>query len=105
LPLRNPRETRGAAGSRVIDNQETGLAGCDGLVEGNLISGKTSWNSAGGVAHCDGQIRDNRVLDNRTFQGAAAGGLAWCHGLVESNTISGSGSDSVKASGGGLAHC
>ena len=91
--------------NRILDNQETGLAGCDGLVEGNLISGNTSWKSAGGVAYCDGEIRDNRILENQTFLGAAAGGLAWCHGLVESNTISGNGSDSTGASGGGLAYC
>ncbi len=91
--------------NRIIDNEETGLAGCNGLVEGNLISGNTSWRSAGGVAYCDGEIRDNRILENRTFLGAAAGGLAWCDGLVESNTISGNGSDALGASGGGLGYC
>ncbi len=91
--------------NRIIDNQETGIASCDGLVEANLIRGNTSWKSAGGVSYCDGQIRGNRILDNQTFQAAAAGGLAWCHGLIESNSIAGNASASMGASGGGLGYC
>ena len=91
--------------NRIIDNQETGIAFCDGLVEANLIRGNTSWKGAGGVSYCDGQIRGNRILENQTFQQEAAGGLAWCDGLIESNTISGNASASMHASGGGLAYC
>jgi hypothetical protein len=91
--------------NRIIDNQETGIACCDGLVEGNVISQNTSWKGAGGLAYCDGVIRGNRILENQTFQAGVAGGLAWCSGLIEGNTIAGNASASPAASGGGLAYC
>jgi hypothetical protein len=91
--------------NRIIDNQETGVACCDGLVEGNLIAGNTSWKSAGGLAWCDGVIRANWIQDNRTFQREAAGGLAWCQGAIEGNTISRNGSAGEGSSAGGLAFC
>jgi hypothetical protein len=53
-------------------------------VENNVVTGN-SGDFGGGVAGCDGIIRNNVITRNHAnFAGA---GLAYCHGLIENNTI------------------
>jgi hypothetical protein len=63
------------------DNDQVTRAG----IENNIIIGNSSsWG--GGLAFCDGTIRDNTISLN--FAGYCGGGLYSCTGIIEGNTIS-----------------
>jgi len=91
--------------NRIVNNQESGIACCNGLIQDNLIGSNTSWKGAGGLAYCDGVIRGNQIIANKTFKEHAAGGLAYCNGVIENNLIAGNAANSMASSSGGLAWC
>lgn len=98
-------------------------------IEKNVIAGNTAESAGGGIAHCNGTIRDNTVTNNTATLGGGlvdcagvivgnrityntalsggpyshrgGGGLARCAGLIEGNTIS----RNDASVGGGLYHC
>lgn len=81
-----------------------GVAWCDGLIEGNRISGNSAERSGGGLLWCDGTIARNIIAGNRSDCG---GGLAFCEGAIENNVIAcnaASGTDSWDG-GGGIYEC
>ncbi len=80
------------AGNQILDNHLEGVYSCDGLIQGNMISG----NSAG-LAFCNGSILDN-VIDGN----GDAGGLYSCDGEIAGNMITG---NYATTSGGGLFSC
>jgi hypothetical protein len=76
-----------------------GLAHCGGVIEGNVITLNSGgdvmvfpYNYTGGLAGCDGPIRNNVVCYNRSD------GVAGCDGNISNNTI-------VGNSGYGLGQC
>jgi hypothetical protein len=73
-----------------------GLCGCDGTIQGNIISGNTAEACGGGLMWCDGAIRNNVITRN------VGSGLRECGGVIENNTIYG---NSCYAPGGGLGDC
>jgi len=79
-------------GNTIVSNGREGVYMCDARIEGNTIS-----LNAGGLAFCNGLIRDNVIADN-----GDAGGLYFCNGEVAGNTIVGNYS---RTHGGGLYNC
>ena len=79
-------------GNRIIGNALEGIHSCDGLIQGNVISG----NSAG-IAFCNGSILDNTITDS-----TEGGGVYSCNGEIAGNTITGNYVDSYGA---GLYDC
>jgi hypothetical protein len=69
-------------------------------IENNTIRDNFAGQGGGGIALCDGVIRDNIISDN--FADDDGGGLCQCHGLLESNVIS---NNSAHDDGGGLSAC
>jgi hypothetical protein len=68
-------------------------------IQNNIILGNSA-QSGGGLAYCDGTIRDNTISGNRAdYQG---GGLCWCQGDIVSNTVT---DNFAQWSGGGLQGC
>ncbi|UCG48505.1 MAG: hypothetical protein JSU94_01775, partial [Phycisphaerales bacterium] len=93
----------------IKDNQSTMFAGgggifdCDGLIEGNVITGNHAGGCCGGgkggaLSECDGTIRGNIIRDNSGYYGA---GLSACNGRVVSNLLVAN----VAVHGGALADC
>ncbi len=76
-----------------------GVACCDGLIRNNTIQLNSAYDG-GGVAYCSGAIRDNTVQWNSAEY--KAGGLFDCDGIIEGNIINGNNSANLD---GGLAHC
>lgn len=79
-------------GNQIVGNAMEGIRSCDGLIQGNTISGNLA-----GIADCDGSILDNTISHN-----ANAGGLYSCSGEIAGNVITGNYS---PAEGGGLFEC
>ncbi|MEN6577663.1 MAG: right-handed parallel beta-helix repeat-containing protein [Phycisphaerales bacterium] len=79
-------------GNQILGNTLEGIHSCDGLIQGNTISGNNA-----GVAFCDGSILDNTISDN-----ADAGGLYSCSGEIAGNTITG---NYAATEGAGLFDC
>lgn len=73
-----------------------GLYHCNGEIKDNVITG----NSGGGLHSCNGVIERN-VISSNSAQGSG-GGLEWCNGTIQHNTIAG---NSATQYGGGLAYC
>ena len=69
------------------------------LIAHNIIRDNRAFRHGGGVAFCDGNIRDNTVSGNSAGTG---GGLYWCDGMIEGNTITG---NTAAGSGGGVCGC
>ncbi len=61
-----------------------GVALCDGAIRNNVISGNSA-SCGGGVALCDGTIRNNVISGNSASD--SGGGLWDCKGIIQSNTI------------------
>jgi hypothetical protein len=78
--------------NRILDNALEGVYSCDGLIQGNIVSGNRA-----GLAFCSGSILDNVISDNRD-----SGGLSSCNGQIAGNTITGNYS---ATQGGGLYQC
>lgn len=79
-------------GNTVTSNTEEGVYACQGLIQGNTITG----NSAG-LGNCDGTIEGNFISGN-----ANAGGLYFCQGTIQNNVIAG---NRATDDGGGLYRC
>ena len=69
--------TPAIVGNTITSSQQEGIYGCNGPIQGNTVS-----QNRGGIAYCDGDVRDNIVSNNR-LEGVYA-----CDGLIEGNTIS-----------------
>jgi len=75
-----------------------GLADCDGIIEGNRITGNSALFGGGGLYSCGGTIKNNTITDNEASWGA---GLIWCGGIIQNNIIA----LNSSAYGGGLHSC
>jgi hypothetical protein len=75
-----------------------GLAYCDGLIEGNTITGNRA-DYGGGLGGCNGLIRNNTITGNAAARG---GGLVHCNGTIRKNLVA---NNSSTVSGGGLCGC
>lgn len=80
-------------------------------IENNVITANKAANRGGGVAFCDGLIRNNTISGNSATgvcpesggnECGLGGGIAFCDGLVENNVVSG---NSSAFWGGGIAVC
>ncbi len=72
-----------------------GLAYCDGMIRGNVITGNSGgFVGGGGLSECDGDILNNVIAGNSG--GLSGGGLYGCDGIIQNNTV-------VDNTGGGLA--
>jgi hypothetical protein len=61
-----------------------GLALCDGAIRNNIVSGNSA-EYGGGISECCGIVQNNIVsLNSATVFG---GGLCWCGGLIQNNII------------------
>jgi hypothetical protein len=75
-------------------------------IQNNIIVGNVApaqswgWPGGGGLAYCDGRIRNNVISWNLTE--SSGGGLAYCSGEIENNVIAW---NSAKYEGGGLYEC
>ncbi len=78
----------------ISGNSWGGLAHCDGLISRNVII-QNMGDYGGGLYGCDG------VIEHNTITGNSGGGLCSCDGLIRMNTIS---SNTADHSGGGLAY-
>jgi hypothetical protein len=72
-------------------------------IQNNVIGGNSGSHEiesfGGGVAYCDGVIRDNVITSNWACNG---GGLFECHGLIQSNVVTG---NVACYDGGGVYNC
>jgi len=75
-----------------------GVAFCDGLIEGNTITGNRA-DYGGGLGRCNGMIRNNTITGNSVTRG---GGLFHCDGTVRNNLVA---NNSGTTSGGGFCGC
>jgi hypothetical protein len=75
-----------------------GLADCDGVIQGNRITGNSAFCGGGGLYSCGGTIKNNTITDNEASWGA---GLIWCEGIIQNNIIA----FNLAAYGGGLHSC
>jgi hypothetical protein len=75
-----------------------GLADCDGMIQGNRITGNSAFSGGGGLYSCGGTIRNNTITANEASWGA---GLIWCGGPIHNNIIA----LNAAAYGGGLHSC
>jgi parallel beta-helix repeat protein len=78
--------------NQILANRLEGIYACDGLIQGNIISG-----NGAGLGFCNGSILDNVIVGN-----SDAGGLYSCNGTIAGNTISG---NYASTDGGGLYNC
>ena len=86
-------------GNDILNNNDSGIEDCDGLIEFNNISiNGYSDNAGGGLYQCDGLVSDNSISLNIAYIG---GGLYSCHGTISSNTIK----LNYANNGGGLSNC
>ncbi len=74
-----------------------GIANCDGVIEGNIISHNTANSAGGGIWHSDGVIQKNIVSFNSS--GYQGGGLCGCFGTIQNNFVYG---NSTAQLGGGI---
>jgi len=77
-----------------------GLMHCDGTIKNNRITANSSAEGGGGLYACDGKVQNNTIAGNSA--GWCGGGLAYCDGAVWNNMITGNSADD---SGGGLWAC
>jgi len=79
-----------------------GLAHCDGAIRSNIILDNSAWFryylGGGGLLRCGGTIEHNIIARNRSEWG---GGLFECHGAIQNNVVSGN----SAYDGGGLYRC
>lgn len=78
--------------NQIVSNSSEGVYSCDGLIQGNRITGNNA-----GLGSCGGAILGNVIADNRD-----AGGLYSCDGEIAGNRIVGNDS---AIEGGGLSDC
>ena len=80
-------------------------------IENNVITANKASNRGGGIAFCDGFIRNNTISGNSATgvcpdvggnECGLGGAIAFCDGLVENNVVSG---NSSAFWGGGIAVC
>jgi len=97
--------TRAAIRSNVIAANCTwsgfdggGIAFCDGAIRDNVIKENWGW-FGGGLFLCMGTIENNLIVDNRA--GDFGGGLCACHGTIRNNVIA----RNRARLGGGLEGC
>lgn len=82
-----------------------GLAFCDGVVRDNVIAENTS-ERGGGLIYCNGVIRGNTISDNAVAGPASAGGgICECEGIVRENVIIANSATGEAGNGGGLGYC
>jgi len=100
------RHTHAAIENNVITSNRAdhggGLAFCDGAIRNNIIarnSATDQFGEGGGLAFCDGVIENNTISRNSSVW--RGGGLGRCNGPIRNNVIYGNSS----SSGGGLAYC
>lgn len=102
--------------NEVLFNTQEGIYSCEGLIQGNAISGNKAGIAScggpvldniisenvglGGIASCSGEIAGNRIVGN--YAALDGGGLYNCDGSVHHNIIAGNRAD---RSGGGLSDC
>jgi hypothetical protein len=83
-------------------------------IENNVITGNLgidTWFRGGGLAYCDGIIRNNTISDNTVIlpttpygPNSEGGGLYQCNGTIRNNVISQNAAE-PKGNGGGLCRC
>jgi hypothetical protein len=78
-----------------------GLAYCDGVIRNNFIYANSAATDGGGVYKCDGVNESNLIVGNSAVSGGG-GGLANCGGVIRNDTICG---NSAGWSGGGMWAC
>jgi len=71
-------------------------------IQSNVITGNSAESCGGGVAYCDGLIRNNIVTGNWSMRYGGGGGLYSCNGTIENNTIA---DNMTRGEGGGLYAC
>lgn len=100
----------------VLFNKQEGIYSCEGLIQGNTVSGNRAGIAScsgpildniisenmglGGLASCSGEIAGNRIVGN--YAALDGGGLYNCDGPIHHNIIAGNRAD---RSGGGLSDC
>jgi hypothetical protein len=77
-----------------------GVTWCDGLIQGNIVTGNSASVCGAGLTWCDGTIQGNVIFDN--ISDYKGGGISWCNGTIQDNIIAG---NSSEWSGGGLRRC
>ncbi len=78
-----------------------GLGNCNGTISNNVIAGNSADVGVGGLFICAGTIQNNRITGNE----GDVGGLACCDGLIRNNTIAGNVSTDPEGAAGGLLVC
>jgi len=78
-----------------------GLAFCDGLIRDNTISLNSARLDGGGLYGCDATIQNNTITLNRVDEGDG-GGLDDCDGTIQNNLIA---DNDAANDGGGLSGC
>jgi hypothetical protein len=76
-----------------------GLAHCDGLLRNNIITRNTAAYLGGGLFACHGTIQNNQITENTAD--LEGGGLGLCGGTIQDNNISGNSANLA----GGLKYC
>jgi hypothetical protein len=77
-----------------------GIADCDGMIRNNTISANVAGQGGGGLHACGGTIVNNTIAGNSS--GWCGGGLSVCDGLIHKNRIT---SNTTYNAGGGLSDC
>jgi hypothetical protein len=94
--------TRAAIENNIISGNSGqnggGLADCEGTIRNNLIESNTANYQGGGLFECHGVVERNTIKGNSSSQG---GGLSYCRGIVRGNTITG---NMASGEGGGLSY-
>jgi hypothetical protein len=90
----------GNSASGVLLGVGGGIAWCDGVIRNNTISNNSAGHLGGGLYGCGGRIQDNKVTANVADYGG--GGLSGCDGTIQDNAIAG---NSTDGGGGGLDTC
>jgi parallel beta-helix repeat protein len=88
---------QGLIQGNVISGNSAGIAFCNGPIRNNVISDSTG---GGGIYACNGEIAGNRIVGN--YAATDGGGLYGCNGPIHHNIIAG---NRAERSGGGLFNC
>ena len=80
------------------DDEGGGLACCDGTIRNSAVTANSA-EYGGGMSYCDGTIQDNTISRNSAYAG---GGLENCSGTMRGNNIT---DNTADYSGGGLSGC
>ena len=106
LTLTNGQQSIGAG---ILGNNSTATIALNQIVNNRAFSDGGDQAHGGGIAHCNGQIIGNHIMDNlveSTSASGSGGGIYQSNGVIANNVIAGNTVSVLwQANGGGLANC